>query len=323
MQNNTNHDKPPIIIIKRVVKKKAPHHGGAWKIAYADFVTAMMAFFLLMWLLSMLNKYQLMGISSYFNKESKHVFVENNKNDTEQPKVPIEQTKKYNLVMNSKEDTPMDAKSRGSSRMDDLKKKDASKPASTANKKEQAAAKAEDHKYETQASKKNAADKAELLKLKSKLENDLANNEIMKQYKGHLSFKMMEDGLKIDLKELENRPMFSSGKVDFERYATPILAWLSLELNQTNRRLVIIGHTDANGYPNAKLYSNWELSADRANATRRALIKYGMSTDKIIRIQGAGSAVPLDKMFNESSVNRRIEIIVLTDEALQKMLSKD
>jgi len=314
-----NDDDKPVIIVKKVVKKKEGHHGGSWKIAYADFVTAMMAFFLLMWLLSMLNKFQLMGISNYYNKPSKNVYVDNEKNDTKVKKVPAEQTKKYKLVMTSKEKAPINARSRGTgtTQSEHLSEKDNIQKNSLDGEKDKK------NKHEHENISQSQGNNEDLLNFKNRLENDLEENEQIRQYKGQLTFEMMEDGLKIKLQDLENQPMFSLGKVDFERYAKHILAWLSTELNQNDRKIVIIGHTDGHSYRRSHKYSNWELSADRANATRRALIKYGMRPNKIIRIQGAADSMPLDKYNSENPINRRIEIIVLTEEAAKKLLNKD
>lgn len=308
-------DNRPIFIVRKIVKKKQPHHGGAWKIAYADFVTAMMAFFLLMWLLSMLNKYQLMGISNYFNKQSQNVYVENQKNDTKVEKVPAEQTKKYKMVMTSKENTPVEAISRGSDSVKSADTKASGQGSATKNKNGQM------EQSKLSKAQQEKKEKAELKDFMKKLENDFKNSKEMQQYKGQLTFQMMEDGIKVNLKELENKTMFSSGQVNFESYAKPILSWLSNELNQTNRKIMIIGHTDAHKYPSPGAYSNWELSADRANAARRSLIKYGMNPDKIIRIQGAADSDPIDKKFNENPINRRIEIIILTNDAQKKMIN--
>lgn len=313
----------PVIIIKKVVKKKAPHHGGSWKIAYADFVTAMMAFFLLMWLLSMMNKFQLMGIANYFKKPSQNVFVDNQQNDTNVEKVPAEQTKKYELVMTQKEETPIDAKSRGSSpEMNHQKAEDGKEKTETPPSVEKQLEETSPQQQQ-KTIEQDKGDKAELLQLQKRLENELKHNKELQKYQGMLSFEMMESGLKVNLKDLQNKPMFSLGKTNFETHAKHILKWLSAELNESDRKLMIIGHTDGQPYPNPAGYSNWELSADRANATRRALIKYGMSADKVVRIQGAGNTNPLNKYSKTSPINRRIEIILLTEKALKQLVKED
>ncbi|KGP63728.1 hypothetical protein EP47_05030 [Legionella norrlandica] len=292
---------PQIIIIKKVRKKHNAHHGGSWKIAYADFVTAMMAFFLLMWLLSMLNKFQLMGISNYFSKPLKNVFVDNKKNDVKQKKVPDENTKKYKLQLINEEKVQIDAHSRGMDKepLKVIANEDLKKIVKNTN---------------------QVTQEEELKKLKEKLERKLKENSNVAKYKDQVDFTIVKDGLKIRLQDLENKPMFSLGKVDFESHASHILNWLSQEINESGYKVTIIGHTDTRPYANSLNYSNWELSADRANATRRVLIKYGVSEEKIIRIQGASDSVLLDKKSGENPKNRRIEIILLTDEAVKRLL---
>lgn len=283
---------PEIIIVKKIIKKNNAHHGGSWKIAYADFVTAMMAFFLLMWLLSMLNKYQLMGISNYFNKPLKNVFVVTKKNDTIEKKEPKEHSKKYKLQLIEQEKAPIDARSRGM-------EKNRTQP-----------------KNQTKSLNQNQ----ELEHLKTGLEKELHENPTLKAYVDQVNINIVKDGLKISLHDLDNKPMFSLGEADFEAYAKPLLDWLSKEINQSRRKVTIIGHTDTTPYLNDSNYSNWELSADRANSTRRVLIKYGMSANNIIRVQGASDSVLLDKENGKDPKNRRIDIILLTDKAVNRLL---
>lgn len=300
--NQQNHNKRPIIVIKRIIKKQA-HHGGSWKIAYADFVTAMMAFFLLMWLLSMLNKFQLMGISNYFRKPLKNVYVDNQKNDENVRKIPDEQTKKYKLVLNTKEVSPNDAHTMGEKGHNLEKFKHEGQPI-------------------VQVKQVQKHTMAGIRALKKQLEADLEKTEKTRKFKEHLTFTISKDGLKVNLHDLENNPMFSSGGIDFEAYAKPILGWLAQEMNQTNHKITIIGFTDTNPYVYGHEYSNWELSADRANATRRVLIKSGIQSGRIIRVQGAADSVLLNKQFGADPMNRRIEIILLTDEAAHNFLNQ-
>lgn len=266
----SEHENQPIIIKK--IKKSHGHHGGAWKIAYADFVTAMMAFFLLLWLLSLLNKYQLEGIAKYFQKPIKQVFVGNQK-----------------------------VRPNGAS--------------------PQNMGSAKDQNQGGIPPFEKGANKQELLKLKNQMEKDLANDPVLSQYKNALNFVITANGLKIELHDLDNKPMFSSGRTDFEYYAESILSWLTKEINKYPNRVVVIGHTDSVPYQNGSTeYTNWELSADRANATRRSLINHGMQDQRIIRVIGTADSVPLNRTNPEDPANRRIEIIVLTDEAAKNDL---
>lgn len=261
----SNNEKNPHIIIKRIKKVAHKSHGGQWKIAYADFVTAMMAFFLLMWLLALLNKYQRDGIAEYFKKPLKEAF-------TQEQALP--------------------------------------------------AAKIQGNKQGQLKDLKSAKTLSQLQDLKKKFEEKIKHDPVMQQYKNQLNFVITSDGLKIELKDLENKPMFSEGQTDFKEHAKLILSWLSRQLNAYPNNVVIIGHTDSLPYAGKGVYSNWELSADRANATRRALVESGMGQDKILRIMGSSDKELLNKTNGFDASNRRIEIVILTDEAAKKILEE-
>jgi chemotaxis protein MotB len=286
------HDTDKPIIIRRIKKiKKGGHHGGSWKIAYADFVTAMMAFFLLMWLLGLMNKYQLEGVAEYFKKPLKEAFThESNQRGMGKNKDKEKFTEKY-----------------------------------TEKEKEKAFVKADnpnDKMTDKQMSGQTAVPFKSIQEIKRDLETKLEKDPEMRQYKNQLNFQVTADGLKIELKDLENKPMFTKGRTDFEAYAKNIISWLSQQVNQYPNRVVIIGHTDALPYAETMHYSNWELSADRANATRRALIQAGLQKDKIIRVIGVSDTELLDKQHGINPSNRRIEIIIMTDDAMKKLIGK-
>jgi chemotaxis protein MotB len=274
-------DKTTRYVIKRIKKIHAKHHGGAWKIAYADFITAMMAFFLLMWLLSLLNKYQLQGISNYFKKPLKDAF-------TQQDNISHKSTIPKPIITGAPSDKNFNANS-------------ASK----------------------QAPKPNEGTETTSEQIKEELEASLASDPQMAEYKNLLNFVVTNDGLKIELRDLENKPMFTQGKTDFQVYANKVLSWLGNALNNYPNRVMIVGHTDSIAYRGAgDDYSNWELSSDRANATRRSLVKSGMDSQKVIRIVGVADNELLDKTKTDDASNRRIEIIVLSAEASKKIRSE-
>jgi chemotaxis protein MotB len=171
-------------------------------------------------------------------------------------------------------------------------------------------------------SKENIANSQELADLRLKLLESIKNHPDLKKYQNNLDFKVMADGLKIDLRSLEGQPMFTIGKADFESYAKNIIKWLSQELANNSKKISIIGHTDSQPYIKNDPYTNWELSVDRANNVRRYLIEYGMNKDKIIRVQGASDKNLYDKKDAFSPKNRRIEIIVLSDGATERLLEQ-
>jgi chemotaxis protein MotB len=258
-------------IIKKIKKNKKVHHGGSWKIAYADFVTAMMAFFLLMWLLSILNKYQLEGIATYFKRPL---------SDLTHPVVP------------------------GSN-------------AQIAGKKNQFTA------IDHNVLNKNQSELENIRNLKNNLEQQLQNIPQLAEFKNQLSFQMCDDGLKIDLKELKDKPMFDKGRSVFISDAYKVFSWIGQEVNSMPNKVVIVGHTDSSPYNETdNSYNNWDLSADRANAARRALMEGGMDEDKVLRVMGAAATDLLDRQDTQSPANRRIEIILLTKAAADKISSQ-
>lgn len=277
----------PVVIIRRVKKiSHGGHHGGSWKLAYADFVTAMMAFFLMMWLLGLLNKYQLQGIAEYFKKPLKEAF----QHESNQRGIGPQKDK------------------------DKDKDKDKNKDKFTEKEKPQQAA---------QNQNKQAMSMQQLQAIKKELEKRLEQDPVARQYKNQLNFQITADGLKITIKDLDNKQMFTTGKADFDKYAHPIMQWLSQQLNTFPSRVMIVGHTDSRQYSgNGANYSNWELSADRANAARRELVKFGMTGDKIIRVVGVGDTQLLNQTDGLDPKNRRIEIIVLSDDAMKKISSQ-
>lgn len=312
------HGKNNPIIIKRIKKVHNKHHGGSWKIAYADFVTAMMTFFLLMWLLSLLNKYQLQGIAEYFKTPMKEVF-------TKQDNIARTQTTKPDQL------GPTTYKDKGSKEktenavdknlgIQDKATNPAQQTQGVPKNETAAEQQSKTASDQNQTQKMSAAQEAKQLQnIKTELETKLNADPQMSQYKNALNFIITADGLKIVLKDLENKPMFSEGKTDFQKYASAIVIWLSKQINNYPNQIVIIGHTDTLPYTNSNDYSNWELSADRANATRRALLKAGMKEEKVLRIIGGADTDLLDKKLGINPSNRRIEIIMLTNEAAARI----
>ncbi|MEO8170894.1 MAG: flagellar motor protein MotB [Oxalobacteraceae bacterium] len=273
-------DAPRPIIVKRIKKTTGGHHGGAWKIAYADFVTAMMAFFLLMWLLGSTAQGTLQGIAEYFQTPLKVAFAGGSGSG----------------------DSSSIIKGGGK----DLTRKDGQikRPDGSTQKKN----------YDLNAAEK-ALEKVEasrLKRLKGLIEANIAAHPTLKQFKNQLLLDITSEGLRIQIVDEQNRPMFSSAKADLQPYTKVILHEIGAVLNQVPNKISLSGHTDAAPYSRGeKGYSNWELSADRANASRRELIAGGMEESKIVRIVGLASAVLFDKKEPLNPVNRRISIIVM------------
>jgi len=273
------------IIVKRIKKSSGGGHGGAWKIAYADFVTAMMAFFLLMWLLGSTTKGDLQGISDYFQTPLK-VAMAGGSGSGDSSSV---------LKGGGKDLT----RSNGQVQKSD----DPAKNRKTFNLK---AAQAELAKAEA----------AQLQNLKQRIEAAIETNPILKQYKKQLLLDITADGLRIQIVDEQNRPMFALAKADLQPYTKEILFEIGQLLNDIPNKISLSGHTDASAYSSGeKGYSNWELSADRANASRRALVAGGMDEAKVLRVVGLSSAIPFNKDDPMDPVNRRISIIVMNKKA--------
>ncbi|MDP1603561.1 MAG: flagellar motor protein MotB [Legionella sp.] len=302
----------PIIVIKKINKSKKEHHGGSWKIAYADFVTAMMAFFMLLWLLSLLNKYQLQGISAYFKKPLSDVFVgsknaEQYKNQNDHKVIEIKSDVGGGANSDLKQDKKMNVSANPEAAKD---KNEKSKDSSADTAKDKASqAKAQSTNQEKE-------------QIKAKLELALQKNVKASAFKDNLSFEVVKDGVKVSLHDSTKNQMFSLGKADFKNYTKNIVDWLSKEFNHIPKKIIIIGHTDTYPYDVKAQYTNWELSTDRANAVRRLLILRGMDPAKIIRVEGAASVSLLDDKNGDNPINRRVEIIVLTDEAAQRLIEE-
>lgn len=150
----------------------------------------------------------------------------------------------------------------------------------------------------------------------------MANNPKMQQFKKQMKIDITTEGLRIQIIDDKNRPMFDSGGAIMKSYTRDILREIGKTLNEMPNRISLSGHTDAVPYAGGEAgYSNWELSADRANASRRELVSRRLEDGKVLRVVGLGSAIPFDKEDPNAPVNRRIAIIVLnkkTEEAITK-----
>ena len=280
--------KRPIIVVKRIKKVAGGHHGGAWKIAYADFVTAMMAFFLLMWLLGSTAKGDLQGISEYFKTPLKVALMGGTGSGDSS-----------SIIKGGGQDLTR--------REGQVKKGDVEETKKVID------IKAANAEFE-RASKVKEIEK--LKEIKSSIEKAIEVNEKLQKFKNQILLDITTEGLRIQIVDEQNRPMFQSGRAKLENYTAEILHEIGKMLNEVPNKISISGHTDAAVYGSGgKGYSNWELSADRANASRRELIAGGMAEEKIVRVVGLSSAVLFNKNEPTSPINRRISLIVMNKKA--------
>ena len=277
------------IVIKRIKKVSGGHHGGAWKIAYADFVTAMMAFFLLMWLLGSTSTGDLQGISDYFKTPLKVALTGGSGSGDSS-----------SLIKGGGQDL---MRSAGQVRRGEVREKK-----NTVN---MAALRAE-----------RAQEKDKLSKLKERVEDVIFKSPALQDMRDQIRLELTVDGLSIQIVDANNRPMFASGSSVVQVAMRDLLRTLGGLLNDVENPISLTGHTDAAPYVGGNRgYSNWELSADRANASRRELIAGGMKGDKVLRVMGVGPVVPLDKTNPLDPMNRRIAIVVLNQAAQQRILN--
>ena len=275
------------IIIKRI--KKAGHgaHGGAWKIAYADFVTAMMAFFLLLWLLGSTTDDEKRGIADHFSAPVMiALFGEPGARATITP-LP------GGGVDLLRPDAPLETRPEQARQQDD---------------------------EEALRQVQMQFDRLRIEALRNQLQQAIQARPELAEYSNQIRLEMVQDGLYIQIVDEQNRAMFDVGSPLVQPHLRNILREIAAALGGVENRISIAGHTDAAPFGRGALgYSNWELSADRANATRRELMAGGLPEQKIARVVGMGPSQPLLTEAPLDPRNRRISILVLTQEAEERM----
>ncbi len=280
------------VIIKRVKKRShgGGHGGGMWKIAYADFVTAMMAFFLLMWLLGSTTKGDLQGIADYFQSPLQVAMAgglgAGDANSVIQgggPSLTMSVGQVRNGDTEPRRRTPEQLRA-------DLAKMDMER----------------------------------MKALKLKVDSAILANPRLAEFRNQVRVEITPDGLRIQIIDDFNRPMFDLGSAQVKPYMREILREIGQVLNQVDSKIALSGHTDSAVYVGGERgYSNWELSSDRANASRRELVAGGMDTGRIVRVVGLSDSSLMLKDDPRSPLNRRIAIIVLNRLAEERMNSYD
>ncbi len=284
------------IVVKRIRKVAGGHHGGAWKIAYADFVTAMMAFFLLMWLLGSTAQGDLEGIADHFQNPLKLTLSGGSgsgdsssiiKGGGEDLSRSVGQVKRGDI--DSRSSLNLDAakgRQRGMQGGDELEEE--------------------------------ARERARLVDLKGRLEAIIEADPKLRPFKNQILMDITSEGLRIQIVDEQNRPMFATASAELQPYTRDLLRAIGRALNDVPNRLSLSGHTDAAKYAGGERgFSNWELSSNRANASRRELIAGGLEASRVMRVVGLAETVPFNKDDPLDPTNRRISIIVMNKKTEQ------
>jgi chemotaxis protein MotB len=271
----------PIIVVKRVKKGGHGHHGGAWKIAYADFVTAMMAFFLLMWVLGSTTAGDLAGISSYFQNPMR-VSMSGGQGSGETTRIIKGGGDNISKVAGVEAKADADTEQR---RISDSSVTDVEN-----------------------ARKDRTKNEA----VKSEIEKSVESDAELKNIKGQLFMDITSEGLRIQVVDEKGKPLFNSGGVVPSVAARRLLRVIGKSLNDNPGKIRIEGHTDAAKFSNGEAgYTNWELSSERANVARREMIAGGLAPSNVAQVIGFADTIPLNPADLSDPLNRRISITLL------------
>lgn len=271
----------PIVIRRK--KRGGERKHGAWKIAYADFMTAMMAFFLVMWLLSGFSQAEIAQISRYFRTPLKVALVGGDRNSASNSAIP------------GGGDNPLHSEG------------------------EVSLTQPQARNYEPNQGRRNAR----LKDFKQRLEAMIREEPSLKAMGSQLQVDLVPAGLRIQIIDTKERPMFRLGSAEVVPYLRRVLDRIAPMLNTVPNLITITGHTDDLRFASGEAsYSNWELSAERANAARRALVAGGMNPDKVVRVLGAAATMRLPGKPPGAAVNRRISILVLNEHAQARILGR-
>ncbi len=286
----SNNNAAPIIV-KKVKKVAGGHHGGAWKVAYADFVTAMMAFFLLLWLLNVTTDEQKRGIADYFSPASLARQTSGSGGilggTTLSPEGAMTSQRSQvglTLVLPSSETESAETGPKDGTPDD---------------------AQLEDHLARREEEQFAAAEEA--------LRQAIQTVPDLKVLSKNLLIDRTPEGMRIQIVDQAGKSMFPIGRAEMYGHTQQLLTLVADAIAQLPQRILIKGHTDATPYVTDSGYSNWELSTDRANSSRRALVKAGLTADRIDSVAGRADKEPLkpDQPFDPQ--NRRISIILLRE----------
>lgn len=268
----------PIIIVRRK-KVVHGHHGGAWKIAFADFMTALMALFLVLWVLSSASPAQKTAVAEYFR-------------------------------------TPLAVAMAGGDR------DTASISAIPGGGPDPTFAEGERNRIDLREQQLRAEERERMVDLEGRIEAVIERDPQLRELQDQIRIEITPEGLRIQVVDTEQRPMFEVGSARLAPYTRTLLRTLAPLLNELPNSIQISGHTDSLPYVGGEAgYSNWELSADRAGASRRELIAGGLASEKLLRVSGMADRVRVEGAGPNDAVNRRISVVVLNVRTAEAILN--
>lgn len=283
-------DKAQPIVIKKIVKGGG-HHGGAWKVAYADFVTAMMAFFLLLWLLNVATDEQKNAISNYFDPT--HPAVSKDTSGAGGVMGGLTMSPQGSMASNQNPLTPQQVnqqKLRGTDSTSKVTGKSA------------------------KAKAREAEEAKRFKEAEQKLKQAIQKNQELAKLAKNLLIDMTPEGLRIQIVDQEGEPMFPSGSARMFPKMEALLKQITEIVLDMPNEVSIRGHTDSVKYAPGATYTNWELSAERANACRRVMLESKLPADRLNNVMGKADTEPLIAEDPSDPRNRRISIILLKEE---------
>ncbi len=284
------------IVIKKIKKGGGHgHHGGAWKVAYADFVTAMMAFFLLMWLINTTSPEQKRGIADYFAPASVSKTTSGSGGILDGSSFGENGGKSGGAVAVVVKMTPEDQKS----------KTDTAPPAETVETRPSA--------EDIETAEESAAEQKEFEAAEMSLRQAMQDMPDLAELSKQILIDITPEGLRLQLIDQEGRPMFAAGSAEPTDRVKRLLVEVAKVVQRLPNRITISGHTDSGQFEGPNGYTNWELSADRANISRKLLMQNGVVPDRIYQVSGKAGSEPLLPEDPYASANRRITIVLLRE----------
>ena len=298
------------IIIKRIKKGGHGHHGGAWKVAYADFVTAMMAFFLLLWLLNSTTQDKKKAIADYFTptigiKDSKGIGMHGGRSPMSKKGVASTDLSAPGMVVGQVKQGPV-----SEAPNDAVKSNPDAESTASAPPKDDTPPKPEDPEKKAQEAQE-AQDNEQFKLSADEIKQSMDENQELKQMRNNVQVEQSTEGLKIDLIDDPKAPMFATGGATLTEAGKKVLDSMANIVAKTPNQITIIGHTDAEGPSSNSHYTNWELSADRANAVRRGLATTQLGMERVAKVVGMADRELLVKEEPNSPRNRRVTIILM------------